>query len=85
MRKVIILLALMFIVGCDDNRSDSEKLKSAGLVDCSMHHVNYVTVIRCPNSTVTTKYSEAFGKGMVSRQSIVIDGQRFIIDNEKGE
>lgn len=85
MNKAIVLIALVFIAGCD-NRSDSEKLYDAGLGDCSMHDVSGITVIRCPNSTTTTKYLQGVGKGVVlSRQSIVIDGQKFVIDNEKGD
>jgi len=76
MMKIVAIMAVLILAGCTPtaenitaNFAPPEELK-----DCTFHHMRSsnggnITVVRCPNSSVTTKTG-----GKNARTTVVIDG-----------
>lgn len=80
MKKVILILIMLTLTGCNDPgvstspTIDASLKMEKGLADCKAYIVNSknntIAVIRCPNATVSTTYNS--NKTTVT--NVVIDG-----------
>lgn len=73
--KFILWLCILSfsIVGCSSNISQSDYYRDKlppELSDCKVYTNDSITIVRCPNSTTTTKVSK--------NTTIVIDGMEYI-------
>ena len=84
----LLLIALMLVIagccsGCDIDYSPKEYNYNGhlpkDLADCKVYRINgpdapNVLVVRCPNSSTTTRYQE----GKATRTTVVIDGVEYV-------
>jgi uncharacterized lipoprotein YmbA len=76
-KKVIIVLAVM-LAGCSPSaRELNYPVLPEGLKDCKFYEVssgaNTVTVVRCPGSTATTRWTKVVGKTIQVYYTAVVD------------
>lgn len=76
MKKIVVLIVVALLAGCSDSVSQvnftalPEELKDCKIYSFSLKNgVQNVTVIRCPNSVVSTKTG-----GKYPRRTVTIDG-----------
>lgn len=81
MKFAAIAIALV-LVGCTPSSKDVSRnyAPPEELKDCSFHRLGndnggYITVVRCPNSSTTTKTS-----GKNARTTVVIDGVEYKVN-----
>lgn len=84
--KLCILL-IVFITGCTQPSFSEKKylVLPDELSDCRFYNVdpgglqNNITIVRCPNSSTTTQYTQSCGKNCtVTKNNFVIDGEEYI-------
>lgn len=86
MKKFLLLSLLLFLVSCSKETheiTENYQLENE-LKDCTIHYLQAkqyasLTVVRCPNSSTTTKYS--CGKNC-ARTNVVLDGYTADPDTE---
>jgi hypothetical protein len=84
MKKIILVLAFL-AAGCVPNRElGPEPDIPEGLKDCRIYRYESALVLRCPNSTTSTKKVVSSGKSSVTHRSIVIDGVEYV-EKDKNE
>lgn len=84
MNKVaLILLTLLGLAGCGGSTPGANQIAFEvmpnELEDCKAFnlqnsHYDYITVMRCPNSSTTTRYKS----GKTTKTTIVVDGVTYI-------
>jgi hypothetical protein len=84
MKYILVSLLALTVIGCGDGMPHTQTVSHAyelpnELKDCTVSYMTSpthynLTVIRCPNSSVTTEWTEHQGKSTVQRTSITIDG-----------
>lgn len=88
LKTALLISTILLLTGCtgpvnvDQTVAYSEAIPDE-LKDCSFHLVkgdwttNHITVVRCPNSTVSTSYMQ----GKTQQTVVVIDGVEYVKQN----
>lgn len=76
MRLIALLSIVALLSGCNDEPTDATNRYNlpAELKDCSIFYVGSLTIVRCPNSSVSTSYTQ----GKVKKTTVTIDGKEYI-------
>lgn len=80
MKKILILAAVLMLTACEPTTSDKtstfalpDHLKDCTITNLSSTSAARLTVVRCPNSSVSASYPV----GKTQQTTIVIDGQTY--------
>lgn len=80
MSKLFLIAAIFLVVGCSKSTKNvSEKYElPEGLTDCTVYYMTgenarSLTVVRCPNSSTTTRYSFKSGKSTTTHNNVVVE------------
>jgi hypothetical protein len=78
-KLIVVLFGLLLLPSCTPAgvTTDNSIILTGGLSDCTYHVVSKgygsdIRVIRCPNSSVTTKWQ--YGK--VSKNAVIVEGEK---------
>lgn len=80
MKKVLLVISILFIAACSPSAEVLNfPVLPAELKDCKFYRVSdgnlySLRIVRCPNSTTATTYSE----GKTTSTTVVIDGIEYV-------
>lgn len=82
MKLLIVILGVIMLTGCEPSYKDYTKSFTnlpEGLKDCKIYGIQNgnsmsLSVVRCPNSTVSTTYKS----GKTTTTTVVIDGKHYV-------
>lgn len=78
MKNIFVLCVSVLIVGCSPSaRELNYPVLPEGLKDCKFYEVssggNSITVVRCPGSTTTTRWTQVIGKTIQEHYAAVVE------------
>ncbi len=78
MSKLFLITAIFLVVGCSKKNVSEKYELPEGLTDCTVYYMTgenarSLTVVRCPNSSTTTRYSFKSGKSTVTHNNVVVE------------
>lgn len=81
MKKSLLLISVLFLIGCEKYTTEisGDYVLPEGLADCKIYRLQndgggQIKVVRCPNSDTSAEYKE----GKFTRHTIVIDGKTYV-------
>lgn len=81
MKYIFVIFISLMLFGCGDPETHEatnrfvlpEELKDCKVYSLTHNQMNWITVMRCPNSVTSTTYVE----GKTTKSSIVVDGVEY--------